>query len=120
MEQIIFEKQSEIFERIVRALDGRFFRVRFVVVERGGILRGRIISCSPLNFPSFPRRGMKGVVVNRKRGIFCLPAQQFHHAVKDKGLRIKSVSPSPYFNKFQFLTVIKIRAPSLRAQTYAD
>ncbi|TSC57722.1 MAG: hypothetical protein Greene041679_266 [Parcubacteria group bacterium Greene0416_79] len=48
MQHVTFETQSEIFERIVRNRNGRVFRVRFVAVERGGILRGRIVSCEEI------------------------------------------------------------------------
>lgn len=48
MRQVTFEKQCEVLERIARAPDGRLFRVRFVIVERDGVLRGRVISCEEI------------------------------------------------------------------------
>lgn len=93
MKKLTYQNQSEVFEKVVRARNGRLFRVRFVVVERGGALRGRVVSCEPIVvfLPSTKR------FVNKT----CLSFQ----------VR-KTVSP--YFNKFQFLTAIKIRAPSFK------
>ncbi len=36
--------QSEIFEKVVLR-NGKLFRVRFVVIEREGKLRGKVVSC---------------------------------------------------------------------------
>lgn len=137
MRELSFEKQSEIFERTVRDRDGRLFCVRFVVVEREGVLRGKVISCEQIytirtanRYPSPTRRRtgvgrkyehrtrrpyfpfVKGGTRVREGEGFYLPARQVHQAANDKGLRIKDFFPSPYFNRFDFLTVIKIRAPA--------
>lgn len=40
-------RQSEIFEKIVNR-DGKAFRIRFVILERGGRLRGKVISCEAI------------------------------------------------------------------------
>lgn len=106
--EILFERQSEIFERIVRDRSGRLFRVRFMVVERDGVLRGRIISCEVV--PELRRFKMYDVGFKKK--ICCLPGRLPFRSVKGQLSKVKSASTSPYFNKFEFLTVIKIRAPS--------
>ena len=93
MKKIISQTQSEIFERIVRDRSGRAFRVRFVVVERGGTLRGRIISCEPV----------LAFLPPVKKSVFATPLN----------FRVRTTAPT-YFNKFAFLTAIKIRAPSFK------
>ena len=47
MKKLLDQKQSEIFEKVVLK-NGRLFRIRFVVLERGGKLRGKILSCQPI------------------------------------------------------------------------
>lgn len=113
MKKLAYQNQSEVFEKIVCDRSGRVFRVRFVVVERAGTLRGRIISCEPVSNLSPLSKGGEG----RVRGCYeavCLPTgtQKSHtsRTVKKLGEKIAS----PYFNKFQFLTAIKIRAPSFK------
>ena len=110
MKGLVRQNQSKIFERIVRDRSGRAFRVRFVVVEREGTLRGRVVSYAALNyFPSSVEEGCPkgGVVVflptEKKVCVFRL-VQKFCTKVA-----------SPYFNKFEFLSVIKIRAPAYAA-----
>ncbi|KKU60031.1 MAG: hypothetical protein UX81_C0005G0027 [Parcubacteria group bacterium GW2011_GWA2_47_12] len=93
MIQHLQTNQSEVFEKIIRDRSGRVFRVRFVVVERGGTLRGRIISCEPvLVFLPYVRKSTFATPLN---------------------FRVRPTA-SPYFNKFAFLTAIKIRAPSFK------
>ncbi len=102
------KSHSQIFERIVRALDGRLFRVRFVVFERDGVLRGRVVSCeAALSFSCVKDKGLR-----IKDFHLCLPAWRRPQIVKSEKLKVKSSLVSPYFNKFDFMTVIKIRAPS--------
>jgi hypothetical protein len=108
MEYLITKSQSEVLERTVRDQRGRFFRVRFVVVERDGIWRGKVVSCQQV----FELRIVKDKGLRIKDFRYCLPVWLHHGSVKDKGLGIKVSFSSPYFNKFDFLTVIKIRAPS--------
>jgi|SRR3989344_948994 len=48
MKKVIHQNQYEIFEKIVQN-DGRLFRIRFVVIERAGKLRGKVISCEPIS-----------------------------------------------------------------------
>lgn len=106
MKKIIFQNQSEVFERVMRDARGRAFCVRFVVVERNGVLRGRILSCVPISSLSpFSKGGDR-----LERGCFLegkTTDSNFQTAQK-----VGSVILSPYFHNFDFLTAIKIRAPS--------
>lgn len=109
MKKIIFQNQTEVFERVVRDARGRAFCVRFVVVERDGVLRGRILSCVPLSeIPSSVEEGCRA----KRGGVVCLPVdtEKFHTLSVAK--KLGGIIASPYFNKFAFLTAIKIRAPS--------
>lgn len=121
MRKIISRNQSGIFEKLVQDRNGWLFRVRFVVVERDGVLRGKVISCEAvcglhLDRTLTPRGRILHFLrrVCRRREGFYLPVRKALQAIKDKGLKIKDFFVSPYFNKFDFLTVIKIRAPALR------
>ena len=113
-------EQAAILERIVHARDGRLFRVRFVVVERDGVLKGRVVSCELVQelgrfkmiYDSRLRRSGFGGQVRFRNKTYCLPAWKQLQVVKSEKLRVKSFPVSPYFNKFDFMTVIKIRAPS--------
>ena len=40
-------RQFEIFEKVVRQ-NGHLFLVRFVILERAGKLRGKVLSCTPI------------------------------------------------------------------------
>lgn len=106
MKTLAFQQQSEVFERVVRDARGRAFCVRFVIVEREGILRGRILSCVPISSLSpFSKGGDR-----LERGCFLegkTAESDFQAAQK-----ISSIILSPYFHNFDFLTAIKIRAPS--------
>ncbi len=92
----IIQTQSEIFERIVRQADGRLFRMSFVIVERGGVLRGKVVSC---------------VLISEETKAICGRAEY--------GAPVAS-SPdflpilSPFFSSFDFLISVQIRAPALR------
>jgi hypothetical protein len=109
MKKLTAQNQYEVFERIICDRSGRTFRVRFVIVERGGALRGRVVSRTPVSeAPSVFKEGCpKGGVV-----VFLPLENKAHtfHLIQKIGARITS----PYFNKFAFLTVIKIRAPSFK------
>lgn len=112
MKKLIYQHQSEVFEKVVCDRGGRLFRVRFVVVEREGTLRGRIISCVPLSeIPSLVEEGCHDF---SRDGVVCLPIgtqkSNTSRTIKKLGKKIAS----PYFNKFRFLTAIKIRAPSFK------
>ena len=66
MKKLLHQKQSEIFERIVNR-DGKLFLVRFVIVERAGKLRGKIISCEAVEAlagSEQPSEGYLPVILN--------------------------------------------------------
>ncbi|PIQ68598.1 MAG: hypothetical protein COV91_03295 [Candidatus Taylorbacteria bacterium CG11_big_fil_rev_8_21_14_0_20_46_11] len=96
-------KQSEIFEKIVRNRNGQLFRVHFIVVERNGVFRGKVISYEE---------------IQELRG--CTDAECKHFllagnvAKREARISKKGFQPvlSPFYT-FDFLTEIKIRAPSL-------
>lgn len=105
MKTLAFQQQSEVFERVVRDARGRAFCVRFVVVEREGILRGRIISCTPIH-------SLRTTNTIRTYEQKYLLSDTKHIQTSSTPKIFHSKTTSPYFNKFQFLTAIKIRAPS--------
>lgn len=94
MKKLTYQNQSEVFEKIVSDRSGRLFRVQFVVVERSGKLRGRVVSCDPI--------------------VVFLPSTKRFADKTSLPFQVRKTI-SPYFNKFAFLTAIKIRAPSKSA-----
>ncbi|HEY4508477.1 MAG TPA: hypothetical protein VJJ55_02360 [Candidatus Paceibacterota bacterium] len=109
MKTVFAQQYHEVFEKLVQAWDGRLFRVRFVVVERGGALRGRVISCTALDY--FPSSVEEGWPLQADGVVVFLPTEKkvcVFRLVQELGTKVAS----PYFNKFAFLTTIKIRAPS--------
>ena len=113
MKKLIEQSQSEIFERIVRSGNGRVFRVRFVVVEREGILRGRVVSCVALNF--IPSSVVEGCPDFSGDGVVLFLSTEKKTYIFNLVQKIGAKVASPYFNKFAFLTAIKIRAPAFAA-----
>lgn len=106
MKKITQQKQSEIFEKIV-SQHGRLFRVRFVVLERGGKLRGKVISCEAI----FALGRVEDSGLGIKNLQYCLPCGN-NTAVKLQTCHYSKEIRSPYFDKSELLTPIKIRAPS--------
>ena len=107
MKKVIHQRQSDIFEKIVQR-NGRLFRVRFIVVESAGKLRGRIVSYEEvLTVSSVKDKGL------RIKDFLCLPPSRARHAVKDEGLRIKDSFSSPYFS-LEFFTSQMTRAPATK------
>lgn len=100
MKKIIGQKQSEIFEKVV-SKNGQLFLVRFIIVEREGKLRGRVLSCEAIR--SLPRAAAES-------GAPCLPAVTFSEPSPISRKLFGEVI-SPYFS-LDFLTSIQIRAPS--------
>lgn len=119
MKKLTHQRQSRFFEKVV-SKNGKLFSIRFVIVEREGKLLGKIISCAEirgeaqLTSPSlrlfYFTKGNARVGEGER---FYLPAWKHFNKVKDKGLKIKDFYISPYFDCFEFLTCIQIRAPSL-------
>ena len=113
MRGIVFQNAG-VFERVVYDAGGRAFRLRFAVFERGGVLRGRIISCVRMPVPSLVEEGCPSLVLEKlgRGGVVCLLAGKTATPYFLKQPRAHGVIPSPYFHNFDFLTAIKIRAPS--------
>ncbi len=102
MKKIIHQKQLEIFERVV-SRNGRLFLVHFVILERGGKLRGKVLSCEAIEV-------LAGEVSTTMEAT-CLPSVTFTDEAPLSHELFGEVV-SPYFS-LDFLTSIQIRAPSL-------
>ncbi len=102
MKKVIEQKQSEIFEKVVTK-NGKLFLVRFVILEREGRLRGKVISCEAIETLS----GSTG-----KATKICLPLFRTYPTVTDEGLTIKDCVLSP-FSTLEFFMSQPTRAPSL-------
>jgi len=101
-----------IYERILRAKDGRLVRVRFVVSEMEGRLKGHIIAAEPVE-------AVEAIKSARPTNPLFLPAQASSPAHAPKIVRaIPSTAHfSPYFS-FEFFMSQPTRAPS-RAPSFA-
>lgn len=94
------QKQSRIFHKIV-CQNGRFFSVRFVILDREGRLRGKIISCEPVE--------VMGVTDTVKEKYLLPLLFLAQNAPVGKACFQGIISP---FSKLEFLTSIQIRAPA--------
>ena len=126
MKNIIYQKKSQVFEKIVNR-SGKFFRVQFVILEREGKFRGKIIACDEIQtirttneIRKYEQRIGRSYSPFRKGSTrvgegegFYLPVSKTICGILDKGLKINDFYISPYFDCLEFLTCIKIRAPSL-------
>src|SRR3989338_3622162 len=45
IKKIMHKTQSEVFERLTRERRGRLIRVRVTLIERGGMIRKKVVSC---------------------------------------------------------------------------
>lgn len=100
MRKLIYTEQSEIFFGTVRQ-NGRLFRMCFVIFEREGKLRGKIISCEPVGV-------LSDFSALRKERY--LPGTMYKQSAPESAVRFQEiVSP---FSVLEFLTSIQIRAPS--------
>ena len=93
-------KQSNIFEKVVRQ-SGRFFRIRFVIVEREGRMRGKIISCEPVE--------VIDEIVTVEGKYFFPISSSAQCAPRGKTCLQGIVAP---FSKLEFFTSQMTRAPS--------
>jgi hypothetical protein len=100
MRKLTYQNQSEIFEKVV-VRNGRLFLVRFVIVERGGKLRGRVISCEAI--VALPA----GAAAERER---CLPAFSRTEPAPVTRKHFKEIA-SPFFT-LEFFISQMTRAPS--------
>ena len=96
-----------IYERILRAKDGRLVRVRFVVSEMEGRLKGHIIGVEAVEAIN------SASPAKQAKPLYFLTAQATEKAQAKKTLRaIPSTSHfSPYFS-FEFFMSQPTRAPS--------
>ncbi len=101
MKKVIYQKQSDILEKVV-SRNGRLFLVRFVVVEREGKLRGRVLSCEAVE-------ALAGETTVATAGT-CLPSITFTEEAPFSRRSFHTFI-SPYFT-LDFLTSIQIRAPA--------
>ena len=100
MKKIINQRQSEVHERVVTR-NGQLFLVRFVIVDRDGKLRGRVLSCEAIK--TLP-------CTTTEHAIFCLPEVNFSEPSPISRKFFREII-SPYFS-LDFLTVVQIRAPA--------
>jgi hypothetical protein len=104
-----------VYEKIFRAKDGRLVRVRFVVSEMDGRLKGHIIAAEAVE----PIELIKSAKPARQAKPLFLPAQASSQAhAKNPDRAIPSTAHfSPYFS-FEFFMSQPTRAPS-RAASFA-
>jgi hypothetical protein len=97
--------QKGIFEKIIHSKDGRLMRVTFEIYEFNGELSGRILKAEPvLELAHSASERMKAACAL----ILCAPAK----IISPYFWNIEKRITSP-FSDLQFLSNIKIRAPSL-------
>ncbi len=107
--------QKGIFEKVIRSRDGQLVRVFFEVYEIGGELRGRILRAEPIlalarattNAQSIPFYRLAGKAHSACTLLLCAPAK----LVSPYSWKTEKKITSP-FSQLDFLTSIKIRAPS--------
>ena len=96
--------QKGIFEKVLRSRDGQLMRVCFEVYEVNGEIKGRIIKAEPIF--SLARSGKENIF----QSIFAITGDTSIVSPYSWNIEKKITSP---FSEFEFLTSIKIRAPSL-------
>lgn len=100
MKKLTSTTQSGVFHGTVRQ-NGRLFRMCFVVFEREGKLRGKIISCEPV--------GVLSDFSATQREHY-LPGFMYKQSAPESAVRFQEII-SP-FSVLEFLTSIQIRAPA--------
>jgi hypothetical protein len=107
-----------IYEKILRAKDGRLVRVRFVVSEMDGRFKGHIIAAEPVELIKSARSVSQAKPASQAEPLF-LPAQPSSQSHVSNPVRaIPSTAHfSPYFS-FEFFMSQPTRAPS-RAPSFA-
>jgi len=92
-------EHSGVFDRIV-SKNGKLFRIRFAVIERGGKLRGKVISLEPIS-------ELRGSVA--EPFVLCSNCSESDAPVEKERTFSSFVSP---FSVFDFFTSQMTRAPS--------
>ena len=104
------QNQRGIFEKVVRAKDGRLFAVRFVVIETSGQFRARIISAAQVI-----------ELGCRVKGIGYKGKKKKEKPILLNGSRAPSTKPqalssfpfvSPFVSELEFFVSQMTRAPS--------
>ncbi len=104
MIRLVSQEKTGSFERTVCDRNGRFFRVRFVVVEQDGAVRGRIVSVTPV-------AAIMGETVGpATKPILCLPMCS-RSAFLSESATFNPIQ-SPYVFSFDFFVSQMTRAPS--------
>ena len=95
--------QSAIQERLIRNRSGVLMRVRFVIAEVDGVMRGRVISVEPVI-------ALAGTTGKSHDNVFALPCAVTKKSVSHTWTSERIIL-SP-FSPLDLLTNIKIRAPA--------
>src|SRR3989344_5365523 len=115
---ISYSVQPHIYEKVVRAKNGRLARVRFVITDIDGQIRGRVLSVVPVS--ELPSR----VTIYRNKTETSFYNQRVLNAPTKKTERFfqracDGLITSPYFSSLDFFVSQMTRAPS-GTQTFAD
>ncbi len=102
--------QKGIFEKIIRSKDGQIVRVFFEVYEVNGELKGRIIKAEPILALARAHDESSGSCAFSLSS-FSFPLSSSSELVSPYHWTIEKKITSP-FSTCNFLTSIKIRAPS--------
>lgn len=100
MKKLLYQTQSEVFEKVVTK-NGKLFLVRFVILEKEGRLRGKVISCEAIE--TLPA----GVTAESEH---CLPVFSDIQPAPITGERFEEIV-SPFFT-LEFFISQMTRAPS--------
>lgn len=99
-----------IYERIITDRIGRLVRVQFAVVEVDGVMRGRVISVTPI--VSVAGKVVAKVASATRSGQLYLPVSVRNDIAKAVENIFKKPQASPYVS-FEFFMSQPTRAPSL-------
>ncbi len=103
--------QKGIFERVLRSKDGQLMRVSFEVYEVNGEIKGRVIKAEPIvSIARGTNEKSSAIHGQNYANIFILSGSSKISSPYTWTIEKKITSP---FSEFEFLTSIKIRAPSL-------
>ena len=108
---LIHSENNAIYERILTAKNGQLVRVRFAVVEVDGVMRGRVISVTPVVSVA-----TKTVVPSARSAAathdqLCLPASVARDIAAAVEIVFAKENLSPYAS-FEFFMSQPTRAPA--------
>lgn len=107
MQALASLKQQGIFEKVVRAKDGRLYNVCFEIVEVAGQIRARVISACPVS-------ELKGECVSDKKTYTSLPGFSVEPPPTPKEPEFQTEA-SPFFSELDFFVSQMTRAPAVKA-----